>query len=81
VAQKSRRAETLALVLKAVARERHEAGRGPRKLPGLHAAAGQDQHRPWNFRPIKHLRLIQFDGRTWQLIGDVLEMAFSNAQK
>jgi hypothetical protein len=48
---------------------------------GSHAAAGQDQHRPWNFRPIKHLRLIQFDGRTWQLIGDVLETAFSNAQK
>ena len=33
------------------------------------------------FRPIKHLRLVQFDGRTWQPIGDVLETAFSNAQK
>jgi hypothetical protein len=31
--------------------------------------------------PIKHLRLVQFDGRTWQPIGEVLETAFSNAQK
>ena len=33
---------------------------------------------PSNFRPIKHLRLVQFDGRTWQPIGDVLETAFSH---
>jgi hypothetical protein len=45
-------------------------------LPGIKISTG-----PWNFRPIKHLRLIQFDGRTWQPIGDVLETAFSNAQK
>jgi branched-chain amino acid transport system substrate-binding protein len=42
-------------------------------LPGIKISTG-----PWNFRPIKHLRLIQFDGRTWQPIGDVLETAFSN---
>jgi ABC-type branched-subunit amino acid transport system substrate-binding protein len=45
-------------------------------LPGIKISTG-----PWNFRPIKHLRLLQFDGRTWQPIGDVLETAFSNAQK
>ncbi|WP_334516575.1 ABC transporter substrate-binding protein [Bradyrhizobium sp. AZCC 1693] len=49
---------------------------GSMLLPGIKISTG-----PWNFRPIKHLRLIQFDGRTWQPIGDVLETAFSNAQK
>ena len=44
-------------------------------LPGIKISTG-----PWNFRPIKHLRLLQFDGRTWQPIGEVLETAFSNAQ-
>ena len=34
---------------------------------------------PTNFRPIKQMRLVQFDGRTWQPIGDVLETAFSDA--
>ena len=45
-------------------------------LPGIKISTG-----PWNFRPIKSLRLVQFDGRTWQPIGEVLETAFSNAQK
>jgi ABC-type branched-subunit amino acid transport system substrate-binding protein len=45
-------------------------------LPGIKISTG-----PWNFRPIKHLRLVQFDGRTWQPIGDVLETAFSGGQK
>ncbi len=49
---------------------------GSMLLPGIKISTG-----PWNFRPIKHLRLIQFDGRTWQPIGDVLETAFSNAHK
>src|SRR3984893_13881361 len=44
-------------------------------LPGIKISTG-----PWNFRPIKHLRLVQFDGRTWQPIGEVLETAFSNAR-
>ena len=34
---------------------------------------------PNDFRPIKQMRLIQFDGRTWQMIGDVIETAFSDA--
>jgi branched-chain amino acid transport system substrate-binding protein len=45
-------------------------------LPGIKISTGR-----WNFRPIKHLRLVQFDGRTWQPIGDVLETAFSNVDK
>jgi len=45
-------------------------------LPGIKINTG-----PWDFRPIKHLRLIQFDGRTWQPIGDVLETAFTGAKK
>ena len=44
--------------------------------PGIKINTGR-----WNFRPIKQLRLVQFDGRTWQPIGDALETAFSNAQK
>jgi branched-chain amino acid transport system substrate-binding protein len=42
-------------------------------LPGIKIGAG-----PSNFRPIKPMRLVQFDGRTWQPIGDVLETAFAN---
>ena len=49
---------------------------GSALLPGIKISTG-----PGNFRPIKHLRLLQFDGRTWQPIGEVLETAFSNAQK
>ncbi|MBR1271743.1 ABC transporter substrate-binding protein [Bradyrhizobium sp. AUGA SZCCT0222] len=45
-------------------------------LPGIKINTGR-----WDFRPIKHLRLVQFDGRSWQPIGDVLETAFSRAQK
>ena len=41
-------------------------------LPGVKISTG-----PFNFRPIKHMRLLQFDGRTWQPIGDVVETAFS----
>jgi ABC-type branched-subunit amino acid transport system substrate-binding protein len=45
-------------------------------LPGIKISTG-----PWNFRPIKQLRLVQFDGRTWQPIGDVLETAFAGSGK
>ena len=45
-------------------------------LPGIRINTG-----PANFRPIRHLRLVQFDGRTWQPIGDILETAFANAGK
>jgi branched-chain amino acid transport system substrate-binding protein len=41
-------------------------------LPGVKISTG-----PFNFRPIRHLRLVQFDGQTWQPIGDVVETAFS----
>src|ERR1700730_611520 len=34
---------------------------------------------PEDYRPIKQVRLVQFDGRTWQPIGDVIESAFSGA--
>jgi len=43
-------------------------------LPGIKINKG-----PENFRPIKQMRLVQFDGRTWQPIGDVLETVFSDA--
>jgi len=80
-------AETLAQVLKQcgndLSRENVmkqaaslESYQGSILLPGIKISTG-----PWNFRPIKHLRLVQFDGRTWQPIGDVIETAFSNAQK
>ena len=45
-------------------------------LPGIKINTG-----PWDFKPIEQLRLVQFDGRTWQPIGDVLETAFSEAKK
>jgi hypothetical protein len=80
-------AETLAQVLKQcgddLSRENVmkqaaalEGYQGSVLLPGIKISTGR-----WNFRPIRHLRLVQFDGRTWQPIGDVLETAFSNAQK
>jgi ABC-type branched-subunit amino acid transport system substrate-binding protein len=45
-------------------------------LPGIKINTG-----PENFRPVKQMRLVQFDGRTWQPIGDVIESAFSGAPK
>jgi branched-chain amino acid transport system substrate-binding protein len=45
-------------------------------LPDIKVSTG-----PWDFRPIKQLRLVQFDGRTWQPIGDVIEAAFSDGKK
>jgi branched-chain amino acid transport system substrate-binding protein len=36
---------------------------------------------PWDFRPIKQLRLLQFDGERWQPIGDVIDTAFSEGSK
>ena len=45
-------------------------------LPGIKINTG-----PENFQPIKQMRLVQFDGRTWQPIGDVIESAFSDAPK
>jgi ABC-type branched-subunit amino acid transport system substrate-binding protein len=40
-------------------------------LPGISINTG-----PADFRPIKQMRLVQFDGFTWQPIGEVIESAF-----
>jgi branched-chain amino acid transport system substrate-binding protein len=48
----------------------------PILLPGISISTGR-----WDFRPIKQLRLVQFDGRTWQPIGDVVETAFSDTKR
>ncbi len=60
-----------------------EAGRGagglpgpPALLPGIKINTGQS-----DFRPVEQLRLLQFDGRSWQPIGDVLETAFADTRK
>ena len=45
-------------------------------LPGIKINTSPD-----DYRPIKHMRLVQFDGRTWQPIGDVIDTAFSDTQK
>jgi branched-chain amino acid transport system substrate-binding protein len=42
-------------------------------LPGIAINTG-----PADFRPIKQMRLVQFDGNAWQPIGDVIESAFVN---
>ncbi len=41
-------------------------------LPGITFNTG-----PTDFRPIKQMRLVQFDGSSWQPIGDVIEAAFA----
>jgi ABC-type branched-subunit amino acid transport system substrate-binding protein len=40
----------------------------PALLPGITISTA-----PSDFRPIKQMRLIQFDGRTWQTINDLVE--------
>jgi branched-chain amino acid transport system substrate-binding protein len=40
-------------------------------LPGITVNTG-----PEDFHPIKQMRLVQFDGNTWQPIGEVIESAF-----
>ncbi|WP_375788473.1 ABC transporter substrate-binding protein [Bradyrhizobium sp. Pha-3] len=40
-------------------------------LPGISISTG-----PNDFRPIKQLRLVQFDGNVWLSIGDVIDSAF-----
>jgi branched-chain amino acid transport system substrate-binding protein len=44
----------------------------PIALPGIAINTG-----PTDFRPIKQMRLVQFDGYAWQPIGDVIEGAFA----
>ncbi len=43
----------------------------PVVLPGIAISTG-----PADFHPIKQMRLVQFDGNSWQPIGDVIESAF-----
>lgn len=45
-------------------------------LPGIRMNT-----RPDNYVPIKQMRLEQFDGRTWQSFGDVIETAFTEGLK
>lgn len=45
-------------------------------LPGIAINTGPD-----DFRPIEQMRLVQFDGTTWQPIGEVIENAFLTAPK
>lgn len=45
-------------------------------LPGITISTG-----PNDFRPIKQVRLVQFDGRIWQPIGDVIDSAFLGPTK
>lgn len=45
-------------------------------LPGIRISTG-----PNDFRPIKQVRLVQFDGRIWQPIGDVIDSAFLGPTK
>jgi len=45
--------------------------RNPILLPGIAINTG-----PRDFRPIKQMRLVQFDGNAWQPIGDVIDNAF-----
>jgi branched-chain amino acid transport system substrate-binding protein len=46
----------------------------PVALPGVVINTG-----PADFRPIEQMRLVQFDGNTWQPIGEVIESAFLGA--
>ncbi len=45
-------------------------------LPGITISTG-----PNDFRPIKQVRLVQFDGSLWQPIGDVIDSAFLGPTK
>ena len=46
----------------------------PIALPGIAINTG-----PADFHPIEQMRLVQFDGNSWQPIGDVIESAFARA--
>lgn len=53
-----------------------KAYQGSMLLPGITISTGLG-----DFRPIKQMLLVQFDGRTWQPIGDVVESAFSGGKR
>jgi hypothetical protein len=42
-------------------------------LPGIAITTS-----PTDFRPVKEMRLVQFDGRTWQPIGQLFDSAFTS---
>jgi branched-chain amino acid transport system substrate-binding protein len=42
-------------------------------LPGIAITTS-----PADFRPVKDMRLVQFDGRTWQPIGQIFDRAFTS---
>ena len=46
----------------------------PVAFPGIAINTG-----PGDFYPIEQMRLVQFDGNSWQPIGDVIESAFAKA--
>jgi len=48
----------------------------PIALPGIVINTG-----PKDFRPIKQMRLVQFDGIAWQPIGDVIDSAFATGRE
>ena len=48
----------------------------PIALPGIAINTG-----PKDFRPIKQMRLVQFDGTAWQPIGDVIDTAFTTVRE
>jgi hypothetical protein len=41
-------------------------------LPGIAITTS-----PTDFRPVKEMRLVQFDGSTWQPIGQLFDSAFT----
>ena len=45
----------------------------PLVLPGIFANTS-----PTDFRPVRQMRLVQFDGQTWQPIGEVIDTAFQD---
>src|SRR6266404_1453662 len=47
--------------------------RVPLVLPGIFANTS-----PTDFRPVRQMRLVQFDGQTWQPIGEVIDSAFQD---
>jgi branched-chain amino acid transport system substrate-binding protein len=45
-------------------------------LPNIRISTSPD-----SYLPFKQMRLVQFDGRSWQPFGDVIETAFTEGAK
>jgi hypothetical protein len=55
------------------ARERHETGRKLQKPRTAHALARhQAQYQSTDYRPIKQMQLMRFDGKQWVRFGELL---------